>query len=88
MIEMRVLVVEDDVSLIHAISSVFREEGFSVHEAQRGDDGLFMAEQNVYDLIVLDVMLPSITGITLIHHLRSQGICTDMERFLIREIFV
>ena len=78
MIEMRVLVVEDDVSLIHAVSSVFREEGFSVHESQRGDDGLFMAEQNVYDLIILDVMLPGMTGISLIHHLRSQGIMTPI----------
>ncbi|RXZ80343.1 DNA-binding response regulator [Paenibacillaceae bacterium] len=75
---MQVLVVEDDDSLIHAVSSVFREEGFIVHESMRGDDGLFMAEQNIYDLIILDVMLPGMSGISLIHHLRSQGIMTPI----------
>lgn len=75
---MQVLVVEDDVSLMHAVSSVFREEGFHVHESLCGDEGLFMAEQNIYDLIILDVMLPGMSGIALIHHLRSQGIMTPI----------
>lgn len=75
---MQMLVVEDDVSLIHAISTVFREEGFTVHESQRGDEGLFMAEQDIYDLIVLDMMLPGISGISIIHHLRSQNVMTPI----------
>ncbi|XEC95902.1 response regulator transcription factor [Paenibacillus tarimensis] len=75
---MQVLVVEDDVSLIHAISSVFREEGFTVHESLRGDEGLFLAEQNVSDLIILDLMLPGVSGISFIHHLRSQQIMTPI----------
>lgn len=75
---MQVLVVEDDVSLIHAVSAVFREEGFTVHESLRGDEGLFMAEQNIYELIILDVMLPGMSGISLIHHLRSQQIMTPI----------
>ncbi|MBJ6362887.1 response regulator transcription factor [Paenibacillus sp. GCM10012307] len=75
---MQILVVEDDVSLIHAVSSVLREEGFQVHESMRGDEGLYMAEQNIYDLIILDMMLPGMNGIELIHHLRSQGVMTPI----------
>lgn len=75
---MQVLVVEDDPSLIHAVSSVFREEGFQVHESMRGDEGLYMAEQNIYDLIILDVMLPGMSGISFIHHLRAQSLMTPI----------
>lgn len=75
---MQVLVVEDDVSLNHAVSSVLREEGFQVHTALRGDDGLFMAEQNIYDLIILDLMLPGMSGIAIIHSLRARKIDTPI----------
>lgn len=75
---MQVLVIEDDASLLHAVSSVFREEGYTVHESQRGDDGLFLAEQNIYDLIILDLMLPGMSGIALIHYLRAQSIMTPI----------
>ncbi|MDQ6422390.1 response regulator transcription factor [Paenibacillus sp. LHD-117] len=75
---MQVLVVEDDVSLSHAMSSVLREEGFQVHASLRGDDGLFMAEQNIYDLIILDMMLPGMSGISIIHYLRSRKIDTPI----------
>lgn len=72
------MVVEDDVSLNHAISSVLREEGFQVQAAHRGDDGLYMAEQNIYDLIILDLMLPGMSGIGIIHSLRSRRIGTPI----------
>ena len=74
----QVLVIEDDESLNHAVSSVLREEGFQVHVSLRGDDGAFMAEQNIYDLIILDLMLPGMTGIAIIHYLRARGIDTPI----------
>lgn len=75
---MQVLIIEDDMALLHAISAVFREEGYTVHDCTRGDDGLYMAEQNIYDLIILDIMLPGMSGIALIHYLRAQSIMTPI----------
>lgn len=74
----QILVVEDDAALSHAISCVLREEGFQVQAALRGDDGLYMAEQNIYDLIILDLMLPGMSGIGIIHSLRARRIGTPI----------
>jgi len=44
----------------------FEEEGFAVDVAYYGEDGLYFAQNNVYDAIVLDIMLPIIDGISLL----------------------
>ncbi|MEN6412037.1 MAG: response regulator transcription factor [Veillonellales bacterium] len=71
---MRILVVEDDALLREAIVTVFREEGYWVDEADNGDDGLFKAGQNIFDLLVLDIMLPEISGLAIVKKLRRQGL--------------
>ncbi|MEN6566227.1 MAG: response regulator transcription factor [Veillonellales bacterium] len=71
---MRILVVEDDALLREAIVTVFREEGYWVDEADNGDDGLFKAGQNIFDLLVLDIMLPEISGLAIVKKLRLQGL--------------
>ena len=71
---MRVLVIEDEVRLADNIAAAFREgAGLAVDSALDGDDGLLLAEQNLYDLIVLDLMLPGIGGQELLARFRAAG---------------
>ncbi len=69
---MRVLVVEDEPSLLRTISRTLREEGYAVDPAGDGADGLHQALEVDYDLIVLDVMLPKVDGWELLRRLREQ----------------
>ncbi|UOF88615.1 response regulator transcription factor [Fodinisporobacter ferrooxydans] len=75
---MRILVVEDDQSLRNAIITILEDEGFRIDHAGTGDDGLYLAEQGIYDVIVLDIMLPGIDGISIIKELRTQGVATPV----------
>lgn len=70
---MRILVVEDDSVLREAVVSLLKEEQYLVDEAASGDEGLYMAEQDIYDLIVLDIMLPEINGLDIVKTLRTNG---------------
>lgn len=70
---MRVLLVEDEERLAKVIRSGLAEEGFAVDLAHDGADGLWMATENDYDVIVLDVMLPRLDGYTVCRKLREVG---------------
>lgn len=70
---MKILLVEDDQKSIAFIAKGLKENGFTVDVADNGDDGLVMAEQGQYDLIILDVMLPGCDGWTVLTSLRSRG---------------
>lgn len=70
---MRILVVEDDHVLREAIVALLTEEDYIVEEAAAGDEGMYMAEQAVHDLLVLDIMLPEISGLEIVKKLRSGG---------------
>jgi two-component system OmpR family response regulator len=59
---MRLLVIEDDPALQRTLAAALREEGYAVDVASDGADGLFKAQQNTYDAILLDVMLPELDG--------------------------
>ncbi|AKO93118.1 response regulator transcription factor [Priestia filamentosa] len=74
---MRILVVEDNRSLLESIKSILSNE-FEVDGAENGEDGLFLALQNIYDLIVLDVMLPEMDGFEVIQHIREADIRTPV----------
>jgi two-component system OmpR family response regulator len=69
---MRVLVVEDEPRLLRNLAKALREQGYAVDTAEAGDDGLFKAESNSYDAIVLDVMLPAIDGWGMLERLRRK----------------
>ena len=58
----RILVVEDEMKLAAAIKRGLEREGFAVDVANDGADGHWLAEQNAYDAIVLDLMLPGMDG--------------------------
>jgi two-component system OmpR family response regulator len=69
----RVLVVDDEASIVDAVSTALRYEGFEVEEASTGREALAVAERFEPDLIVLDWMLPDIEGIEVGRRLRAQG---------------
>jgi two-component system response regulator CiaR len=70
---MRILVVEDDAPLREAIVAVLLEDDYAVDEAAGGDEGLYQARQGVYDLLILDVMLPGTGGLEIVRRLRLEG---------------
>lgn len=69
---MRVLVVEDEPGIANFIRDGLSEEGFAVDIANDGLTGYEMAVSNEYDIILLDWMLPGISGIELLHRLRKK----------------
>ncbi len=68
---MRVLVVEDYPVLREALTQGLREAGFAVDATGDGEEGLWYAQGNDYDVIVLDVMLPGVDGWTILDRLRK-----------------
>ncbi|MBP2644483.1 MAG: mprA 4 [Firmicutes bacterium] len=70
---MRILVVEDDNILREATVSILSGEDYIVDQASTGDEGLYLAEQGIHDLIVLDIMLPGINGLEIVKNLRKNG---------------
>jgi len=70
----RVLIVEDEVRLAENVARSMRESAsYAVDIASDGQEGLFLAESNAYDLIVLDLMLPKLDGIELLRRIRQAG---------------
>jgi len=71
---MRILVIEDEKKIASFIKRGLKEKSYSVDVAFDGDKGLFLAEINPYDLIVLDIMLPGKDGLFICRQLRSKNI--------------
>src|ERR1700722_2723428 len=71
---MRVLVVEDETRMARIVKRGLGEEGHAVDVAADGPEGLWMATENEYAAIVLDVMLPGFDGFELCRRLRAAGI--------------
>ncbi len=70
---MRVLVVEDEHKIAEALRKGLIQERYAVDLAFTGNDGYDMAESEEYDLVILDLMLPGIDGITICNRLRKNG---------------
>ncbi len=68
---MRILVVDDDVRLCSVIKRGLTEEGYAVDVAHDGEEGQHFAEINDYDLVILDIMMPKIDGVTVCRNLRG-----------------
>ena len=75
---MRILVVDDEPRLAAAVKRGLEAEGFAVDVAATGDEGLWMATEVAYDAIVLDIMLPGISGYTVCARLREAGVWTPI----------
>jgi len=74
----RVLVVEDEVRQAAALKRGLEAEGFAVDVATTGTDGLWLATEQPYDAIVLDVMLPGLNGFKVCAELRAREIWTPV----------
>lgn len=71
---MRLLVIEDEKQLLRLIGKKLKEEGYAFDLVSDGREGLNFAESVEYDCIILDLMLPSIDGFTIIQKLRAKNI--------------
>jgi DNA-binding response OmpR family regulator len=69
----KLLLVEDDVKIATAVKRGLQAEGFTVDVASDGNDGLWLASEGAYDLIVLDIMLPGRNGYRICADLRQAG---------------
>jgi DNA-binding response OmpR family regulator len=75
---MRLLVVEDSPRLQRSLGTSLRQSGYAVDVAGDGEEGLWLATSNEYDVIVLDIMLPKMDGLHLLAALRGRGGCAHV----------
>lgn len=75
---MRVLVAEDYPPIRKAVAKGLREAGFAVDVTGDGEEALWYATSNDYDVVVLDLMLPGVDGLTILKRLRSEGRATHV----------
>ncbi len=74
----RILVVDDEPSILDSVATVLRYEGFDVEPADSGRAGLAKAQEEGFDLVILDVMLPDLDGFEVTRRLRADGIATPV----------
>jgi len=74
----KLLVVEDEKKVASFIKRGLEEEEFQVDVANDGEEGLFMAENNSYELILMDLMLPKMDGLSVVRTLREKDIMTPV----------
>ena len=75
---MRILIVEDEVSLAELVSERLIKERYTVDVSHDGEDGLYNALTGIYDLILLDIMLPKKDGIEILRELRAEGVTSKV----------
>lgn len=74
----RILIIEDELTIADIISSKLKKEKYSVDISTNGEDGLFNALTGIYNLIILDVMLPGIDGFEILKRIRENKIDTKI----------
>jgi DNA-binding response OmpR family regulator len=74
----KVLFVEDYKPLQKSVAKAIREMGWAVEVAPDGEEGLWFAENNTYDVVILDLMLPKLPGLSLLARLREKGDTTPI----------
>ncbi|WP_418039806.1 response regulator transcription factor [Paenibacillus xylanilyticus] len=70
---MRILIAEDEVHLAEAVSQILKKNNYSVDMVHDGRSGLDYALSGIYDLLLLDIMMPEMDGISVLRKLRSEG---------------
>jgi len=75
---MRLLVIEDEVDMATYVAKGLRQHGYVVDVSHDGEDGLFMATHEAYDLVILDMMLPKMSGIAALRAMRNEGVATPV----------
>lgn len=75
---MRALVVEDEPRLAAGLRSGLEAEGYAVDVALTGTDGLWLAREHAYGVVLLDLMLPEVDGLTICRTLRAEQVWTPI----------
>ena len=75
---MKVLIIEDDEKIVNFLKKGLEEESYSVDYCLDGDEGIYLATINIYDIILLDIMIPVKDGIEVCKKLRKNGINTPI----------
>ena len=71
---MRILIVEDEESLAELVANRLKKEKYIVDISNDGEEGLYNALEDLYDLIILDIMLPNINGIDILKEIKKNNI--------------
>ena len=72
--EEKILLVEDEEKLARMVELELRYEGYQVHKSFDGRSGLERALSGEYDLVLLDIMLPQLSGMEVLRRLRKEGV--------------
>jgi DNA-binding response OmpR family regulator len=75
---MRILIVEDEEKMAKALERGLEADQFSVRIAPTGEEGFFLASTEPYDLVILDLMLPSRDGLEILTALRQKGVAVPV----------
>ena len=75
---MRITLIEDEKQLANIVKKGLEEEGYSVDVAHDGEEGLYMVENYPSDVVILDIMLPLLDGISILSSMRKKGIKTPV----------
>lgn len=75
---MRILLVEDEIHLAEAVSQILKKNHYTVDMVHDGEAGLDCALSGIYDLILLDIMLPKMNGIQVLKEIRKEGIAVPV----------
>ncbi|PKM62414.1 MAG: DNA-binding response regulator [Firmicutes bacterium HGW-Firmicutes-21] len=75
---MRVLIVEDEIRLADTLGEIMHTQKYTYDIVYNGSDGLAYGESNIYDVIILDIMLPNMNGFEVVKNLRNKKIKTPV----------
>lgn len=75
---MKILLIEDDKTLLQHVQQGLQQAGYNVDTCSDGKDGLFMAASEIFDLLIVDRMLPKVDGLTIIRTLRASKNATPV----------
>ena len=75
---MKVLYVEDEKYMARAVAQILKKNNYSVDLAHDGESGLDLASSGVYDIVILDIMLPKRDGISVLREMRKQNVATPV----------
>lgn len=75
---MRILIVEDELPLAEALTQILRKNNYTVDAVNDGESGLDNALTGIYDLIILDIMLPKMDGLSILKAIRKEGLSTPV----------
>jgi two-component system copper resistance phosphate regulon response regulator CusR len=68
----KILIIEDEIKIAHSLKKVLEDEGYSVNAAVTGEEGFFLINTDIFDVVILDLMLPGRSGLEILKVLRRR----------------